>query len=307
MTAIERSGGIVGKQPVRLTRLQQEARIGWLFLSPWIIGFVLLKALPILAALVFSLTDFKMLSPEAVKFIGLENYVRFFEDTQAGAFLFGSLGYFLLTVPLEMIVALVLAAIFTSPRLKNKNILRTLVFMTSIIPSASIFFIFLGSLEYADRLIFTPMNLPPIDGFGLLMPFMALWSIGPGFLIIFSAMESVPNEINESARVDGAGPFARFVYITLPMISPAIFFTLVINLTGAFGGAVLLDRGYILNYSLSPIEGYINSVMFSQTDLGYASAIAWVTFLVMMTLTVFLFRSSRRWVYFPEDDEDENI
>jgi ABC-type sugar transport system permease subunit len=307
MTAIERSGGIVRKQPVRLTRLQQEARIGWLFLSPWIIGFVLLKALPILAALVFSLTDFKMLSPEATKFIGLENYVRFFEDTQAGAFLFGSLGYFLLTVPLEMIVALVLAAIFTSPRLKNKNILRTLVFMTSIIPSASIFFIFLGSLEYADRLIFTPMNLPPIDGFGLLMPFMALWSIGPGFLIIFSAMESVPNEINESARVDGAGPFARFVYITLPMISPAIFFTLVINLTGAFGGAVLLDRGYILNYSLSPIEGYINSVMFSQTDLGYASAIAWVTFLVMMTLTVFLFRSSRRWVYFPEDDEDENI
>ena len=307
MTAIERSGGIVRRQPVRLTRLQQEARIGWLFLSPWIIGFVLLKALPILAALVFSLTDFKMLSPEATKFIGLENYARFFEDTQAGAFLFGSLGYFLLTVPLEMIVALVLAAIFTSPRLKNKNILRTLVFMTSIIPSASIFFIFLGSLEYADRLIFTPMNLPPIEGFGLLMPFMALWSIGPGFLIIFSAMESVPNEIYESARVDGAGPFARFVYITLPMISPAIFFTLVINLTGAFGGAVLLDRGYILNYSLSPIEGYINTVMFSQTDLGYASAIAWVTFLMMMTLTVFLFRSSRQWVYFPEDDEDENI
>jgi ABC-type sugar transport system permease subunit len=306
MTAIERSGGIV-EQRVRVTRLQQEARIGWLFLSPWVIGFVLLKALPILAALVFSLTDFKMLSPEATKFIGLENYVRFFKDTQAGAYLFGSLGYFLLTVPLEMIVALVLAAIFTSPRLKNKNVLRTLVFMTSIIPSASIFFIFLGSLEYADRLIFTPMNLPPIEGFGLLMPFMALWSIGPGFLIIYSAMESVPNEIYESARVDGAGPFARFVYITLPMISPAIFFTLVINLTGAFGGAVLLDRGYILNFSLSPIEGYINSVMFSQTDLGYASAIAWVTFMVMMTLTIFLFRSSKRWVYFPEDDEDEKI
>lgn len=306
MTAIERSGGIV-TPPVRQTRLQQEARIGWLFLSPWVIGFVLLKALPILAALVFSLTDFKMLSPEATKFIGLENYVRFFRDTQAGANLFGSLGYFLLTVPLEMIVALVLAAVFTSPRLKNKNVLRTLVFMTSIIPSASIFFIFLGSLEYADRLIFTPLNLPPIEGFGLLMPFMALWSIGPGFLIIFSAMESVPNEIYESARVDGAGPFARFVYITLPMISPAIFFTLVINLTGAFGGAVLLDRGYILNFSLSPIEGYINSVMFSQTDLGYASAIAWVTFMVMMMLTVFLFRSSKRWVYFPEDDEDEKI
>lgn len=300
--------GVLTKNPTRKrTRLEQEARIGLLFLSPWLIGFVLLKALPILAALIFSLTDFRMLAPEETKFIGLENYVRFLNDTAAGASLFGSLGYFLLTVPLEMIVALVLAAIFTSARLKNKRISRTLIFMTSIIPSTSIFFIFLGTLQYAERLIFRPMDLPPIQGFGLLLPFMALWSIGPGFLIIYSAMESVPNEIYEAARVDGAGPLARFVMITLPMISPAIFFTLVVNLTGAFGGAVLLDRGYILSFSLSPMESYINSMMFSQSDLGYASALAWVTFAVMMTLTLLLFRSARRWVYFPEEDDREDF
>jgi len=289
------------------TRQQQEARIGLLFLAPWLIGFVLLKALPILAALVFSLTNFKMLSPETTKFVGLENYFRFLRDPAAGASLFGSLGYFLLTVPLEMVVALALAAVFTSERLKNKRISQTLIFMTAIIPSTSIFFIFLGSLEYADRLIFTPLNLPPIEGFGLLLPFMALWSIGPGFLIMYSAMESVPREIYEAARVDGAGPIARFVYITLPMISPAIFFALVINLTGAFGGAVLLDRGYILSFSLSPMESYINDTMFSQADLGYASALAWVTFAVMMALTIFLFRSAKRWVYFPEEDEVNEI
>lgn len=302
-----KNGGFSEGKPVKLTRLQQEARIGWLFLSPWIIGFVLLKALPILAAFIFSVTDFKMLTPEATRFVGLDNYVRFLSDRIAGANLFGSLGYFLLTVPLEMVVALALAAVFTSQRLKNKNTLRTLIFMTSIIPSTSIFFVFLGSLEYADRLFFTPMNLPPIAGYGLFIPFMALWSIGPGFLIIYSAMESVSNEIYEAARVDGAGPVARFIFITLPMISPAIFFTLVVNLTGAFGGAVLLDRGYILNFSLSPMEGYINDVMFSQTDLGYASALAWVTFAVMMVITVALFRSSRRWVYFPEEDENAEI
>src|SRR5215207_1782798 len=106
------------------TRLQQEGRIGLLFLSPWLIGFVLLKALPILAALVFSLTNFRMLKPGETKFVGLENYVHFFKDSIAGASLFGSLGYFLLTVPLEMIVALLLAAIFTSPRLKNKRTSR---------------------------------------------------------------------------------------------------------------------------------------------------------------------------------------
>jgi ABC-type sugar transport system permease subunit len=124
---------------------------------------------------------------------------------------------------------------------------------------------------------------------------------------MYAAMVSVPTEIYEAARVDGAGPMARFIYMTLPMISPAIFFTLVINLTGAFGGAVLLDRGYILNFSLSPIEGYINTVMFTRMDLGYASAIAWVAFAVMMTITILLFRSSKSWVYFPEDDEDEGF
>jgi len=289
------------------TRLQQEARIGLLFLSPWLVGFVLLKALPILAALVFSLTDFHMLAPNETRFVGLENYIRFFSDLEARASLFGSLRYFLWTVPLEMVVALALAAIFTSDRLKNKRMSQTLIFMTSIIPATSIFFIFLGSLAYANRLIFAPLNLPPIEENNLLLVLMALWSIGPGFLIMYSAMKSIPNEMYEAARVDGAGPFARFMYIRLPLISPAIFFTLVINLTGAFGGAVLLDRGYILNFSLSPMESYINNMMFLETDLGYASALAWVTFGVMMTLTIFLFWSAKRWVYFPEEHKDEEI
>ena len=291
----------------RPTRLQQEARIGLLFLSPWLIGFVFLKLLPIIAALVLSFTDFHMLTPEATKFVRFDNYIRFFSDAGAISSLFGSLSYFLATIPLEMFVALALAAIFTNARLKNKRMSRTLIFMTSIIPATSIFFIFQGSLEYVRRLVTIPLGLPPVNGFGLLIPFMALWSIGPGFLIMYGAMESVPNEIYEAARVDGAGPFARFIYITLPMISPAIFFTLVINLTGAFGGAVLLDRGYILNFSLSPMESYINNMMFRETELGYASALAWVTFAIMMTITILLFRSSRNWVYFPEENDDVEI
>lgn len=294
-------------KPATRTRLQQEARVGLLFLSPWLLGFIVLKALPIAAALVFSLTDFKMLSPGSTKFVGLENYAHIFSDSAAGASLFGSLGYFLVTVPLEMVVALVLAAIFTSERIINKRISQTLIFMTSIIPATSIFFIFQGSLEYANRLYFKPMDLPPLQGNSYLLPFMTLWSIGPGFLIMYSAMQSISKEIYEAARVDGAGPFARFILITLPMISPAIFFTLVINLTGAFGGAVLLDRGYVLGFSLSPMESYINTVMFTQANLGYASALAWVTFAVMMTITILLFRSTERWVYFPEEGEENEF
>jgi ABC-type sugar transport system permease subunit len=299
--------GVAAGKAVRTKRMRDEARIGLIFLSPWLLGFILLKALPILVAFVISLTDFYMLDPAATKFIGLENYQRFFHDASAGSSLFSSLGYFLLTVPLEMVVALLLAAVFTNPRLKNKAILRTLIFMTSIIPASSIFLILLGSADYLDRLVIQRFNLPPLDQFAILVPFIALWSIGPGFLIMLGAMESVPREIYEAARVDGAGPVARFIYITLPMISPAIFFTLVINLTGAFGGSLLLDRGYIFNFSLSPIEGYINQIMFLNSDLGYASTLAWMTFLLAMTLTLFLFRTSRQWVYFPEDDENAEI
>ena len=178
--AIENVTGVmVAQKTVRSKRIQREALVGLSFLSPWLIGFVLLKALPILAALIFSLTNFQMLNPGETEFIGLENYARFFGDIAAGANLFGSLQYFLLTVPLEMIVALLLAGIFTNARLKNKRLSRTLVFMTSIIPATSIFFIFLGSLQYAERILVDRMNLPPIDGFGLLLPFMALWGSGP--------------------------------------------------------------------------------------------------------------------------------
>lgn len=209
-------------KPAKPTRQQQEARIGLLFIAPWLIGFVLLKALPILAAFGLSLTDFKMLTPEATQFIGLENYVRLLRDPVAGANLFESIRYFLLTIPLELVVALVLAAIFTSERLKNRRFSQTLIFMTSIIPATSVFFIFLGSLQYAERLILAPLDLPPIEGFDLLLPFMTLWSIGPGFLIMYSALVSVPKEIYEAAMLDGAGPLQILISVILPQSIPVL-------------------------------------------------------------------------------------
>jgi ABC-type sugar transport system permease subunit len=297
---------------------RREGIIGLLFLSPWILGFILLKLLPILGALVFSFTNFYMAAPEDTRFIGLANYARFLTDVNAWSSLVGSVSYFILTVPLELGIALALAAIFSSERLRGKVFLRPIFFMPSIIPAAAIFSIWLGFVDpntgWLNRLIMEPLGLPPVAGpftgpsFSLLLTLMAIWSIGPGFLIMYGAMQSVPKELYEAARVDGAGPFMRFISITLPMISPAIFFSLVIDLTGAFGGSVLLDRGYLFSQSLSPMEGYINSIMFgSHFELGYAAALAWVMFAMTMTITIILFRSSRRWVYFPEESGHESI
>jgi multiple sugar transport system permease protein len=304
----QRPSSKIASKGKTLSLQRYEATVGFLFLLPWLLGFLLLKFIPILVALGFSFTNFYMLTPAATRFVGLVNYIRLLHDPRAGASLFGSVSYFLLTVPLEMIVALALAALFASDRLRGKRLLRVLFFLPSIIPATAILFIWIGltapGTGWLSQLLLGPLNLPSVRGYGLFPIIMALWSIGPGFLIMLGAMQGVSKDLYEAARVDGAGPMARFVMITLPIISPAIFFSLVINLTTAFGGAALLDRGNLFQTSLSPMEGYINSTMFSQFQLGYASALAWAMFAVTMTITIFLFRTARRWVYFPEEQEE---
>lgn len=294
---------------------RREGMIGLLFLSPWLLGFVVLKLLPILYTLGFSFTNFSMVNPGGTTFVGLQNYFHFASDLAAWTGLVGSVGYFITTVPLELLVALGLAAILSSQRVRLKALWRLAIFVPSIIPAAAIFSIWLGFVDprsgWLDRLILAPLGLPPIVSGNGDVPFlttiMALWSIGPGFLIMYGAMLSVPKELYDAARVDGAGPLMRFLNVTVPMISPAIFFSLVINLTSAFGGALLLDRGYVYSDSLSPMEGYINQVMFAYSKLGYASALAWVMFGVTMTITIILFRSAQRWVYFPDGGGHETV
>ncbi len=288
---------------------RREALIGLLFLSPWLLGFALLKLLPILYTLGYSFTNFSLLKPKEATFVGLENYIRFATDLDAWSGLFGSLGYFITTVPLSVLVALGMAAILSSERARLKPVWRLLIFLPSIIPATAIYAIWVGfTTDWLARLIPPPVGMPVVDGAGgvpFLTMIMALWSIGPGFLIMYGAMLSVPKDLYDAARVDGAGPLMRFLNVTLPMISPAIFFSLVINLTSAFGGSLLLDRGYIFSESLSPMEDYINLVMFDHLRMGYASALAWVMFGVTMTITIILFRLARRWVYFPEESRHE--
>ncbi len=289
------------------------ARMGFLFILPWIAGFILLKAIPIITALGYSFTNFHMLQPDQIQFIGLKNYITFLHDPRAWSSLLRSIDYFLLTVPIEMIAALALAAVFSSDRLRGKRLLRTLFFMPSVIPAIAISFIVSGLLNpnsgWINQLILQPLHLPGIPGRGsFFQVVLALWTIGPGFLIMLSAMLSVPRQIYEAARVDGAGPVARFFSITFPLISPAVFFSLVINMISSFGGVALLDRGLPYSQSLSPMESYISRQLFTgEYNLGYASALAWVMFIVVMAITVLLFYSTRFWVHFPEEESNAEI
>jgi multiple sugar transport system permease protein len=196
------------------------------------------------------------------------------------------------------------------PGLKASTLIRTLFFLPSIIPSVAIAFMWRGFVDpnvgWLNRFILQPLGLLGFSdvysdaAVGLLFTISSLWSIGPGMLIMLGAMQGISSEIQEAARVDGAGPLVRFFKITLPMISPAIFFSLVINLIAVFGGVILLDRGNVFSGSNSPFDGYISYWLFDERQLGYAASLAWFFFVLVMVAVVALFASSRRWVYYPE-------
>lgn len=290
--------------------LRYDRRFGLLLISPWLLGLLLFKLLPILASLGISFTDFHMLNPGETSFIGLDNYTRLFQDQAVGYVLFETIAMAISTVPLQLGASILLAVLLNNPRLRGSTALRTLFFFPSIIPSVAVLFMWFGfinpSTGWLNRLILEPLGLTGFNdvysegAIALLFAVSSLWAIGPGMLIMLGALRGVSPEVHEAARVDGAGPFVRFFYVTIPLISPAIFFALVINLIAVFGGVVLLDRGNVFSGSISPYDGYISYVMFNQYQLGYASSLAWVLFILVMIVVVFLFASSRRWVYFPD-------
>lgn len=294
----------------RSKRLRYDRRFGLLLISPWLIGLLLFKLLPILASLGISFSDFHMLNPDEVRFTGLENYIRYWRDPAVGFLLFETIAMALGTVPLQLVASIGLAALLSNPRLKARTALRTLFFLPSIIPSVAILFMWFGFVDpntgWLERLILQPLGLSGFNdvyseaAVSLLFAVNSLWSIGPGMLIVLAALQSLPVEIEEAARVDGAGPFLRFFRITLPLISPAIFFSLVINLITVFGGVILLDRGNVFSGSISPYDDYISYMMFGRFELGYASSLAWVFFAIVMLIVLTLFGTSRRWVYFPD-------
>jgi len=294
------------------TRLRYDQVFGILLISPWIIGLLLFKLLPILTSLGISFTNFQLLTPEQTQFTGLENYIRLFHDEAVGYVLFETIALGISTIPLQLAASIFLASLLSNPRLKSGNLTRTLFFLPSIIPGVAIFFMWRGFADPAtgwlNKLILGPLGLSGFNSLysegavALLFAISSLWSVGPGMLIMLGALQGLPPEIQEAARVDGAGPLVRFFYITLPLISPAIFFAIIINMIAVFGGVILLDRGNAFSGSFSPYDGYVAYILFEKHDLGYAASLAWFFFIIVMIVVYALFSSARRWVYYPDRD-----
>lgn len=299
------------KQGRRGAMQRREARWGLLFATPYLIGFLLWVAGPILASLFFSFFSYDILS---MTWIGWGNYVRAFTaDRQFYPSYLRTLYFALLSVPLGLIASLGLALLLNS-KVRGTNFFRALFYAPSLTPVTAlallwgwIFNVNFGLLNYLI-LQWTGLEGPNWGTAQWAMPVVVLvgtWAGagGTGMLIFLAALQGVPRELYEAAEIDGARPWRRFRHITLPMISPTIFFMTVLGIIGAVRSFDLIfnlstDAAGGPAYSRYVMALHIYNSAFRYSEMGYASALSWIFLLVILVLTIIQFVLQKRWVFY---------
>jgi multiple sugar transport system permease protein len=303
------TGTLVGEHRYRGGIARREAMWGYAFISPWIIGFILFTMVPMAAALVFSFTDFDLRRPNDIHFIGLRNYQRLLSDPGVAGSMWVTIRFILITVPLNLVFALALAVLLNSRRLVGKSLFRTLFYMPIQIPLVAATLIWLGVLNGSTGWVNRLLELVGVTGPDWIgdsswvlvaLSLIGIWGVGNMMLIFIAGLQGVPTELYDAARVDGAGPWTTFRLITVPLITPIIFYNLLISLVTSF--QVFIQPYVLKNGVPDDATNFFNINLyreaFSFNQMGYASALGWVLFGVIMTVTVVLFLSSRRWVYY---------
>jgi multiple sugar transport system permease protein len=288
---------------------RREAIEGVLYLSPWIIGFVVFIAGPLLASLYLGFTKYNVLRP--AQWIGLQNYVTAFtQDPLFIPSIWKSFYYALLSVPLAMVGSLIVAVLLNQ-KLWATTMWRTFYFLPTLTPLLAVALLWRWMLNPDVGLVNYLLSLVGIKGPGWLasttwaipsLVLMGLWaSIGGSRMIIFLAgLQDVPKEILESAEIDGAGAWSKFWNVTLPLISPTIFFNLVLGIIFAlrtFDTALIATNGGPARATWF-ISLHIYQNAFVSFDMGYASALSWVFFIILFVLTYLQFRVSGSWVFY---------
>ena len=295
----------------RLTNRRREALLGYLFLSPWLLGFVVFLAGPMVASLYFSFTEYKVI--QTPRWIGLGNYQRMWTDDLFFQALGVTARYTAASVPLGIVVALALA-ILLNQRIVARGLLRTVFYLPSIISGVAVAIVFAWIFNAQFGVVNYLLSLVHISGPNWLgsprwalwaFVLMSLWGVGGNMVIFLAALQGVPKSLYEAGELDGASGWQRFWSITLPLITPAILFVAIIGIISSFQTftqAYIMTGGGPANATLFFLL-YLYKNAFNWFEMGYASALAWVLFLIIIVCTVLLLRSSSRWVYYEGGQE----
>ncbi|MGA2584190.1 MAG: sugar ABC transporter permease [Tepidisphaeraceae bacterium] len=293
-----------------MAHLKKESRDflkGMAFISPWLFGFGMFMLLPIGLSFYFSFCDYPILKPPV--FIGADNYRELMHDPVFWAVIRNSLYYAVLALPAGLIVSLGIALLLNR-KVPGQSIFRTIVFLPSLVPTVATAILWMWLYDQKYGLINSVIRHLDLPGPGWLTDYhwvipalalMSVWGVGNTVVIYLAGLQDVPRELYEAAELDGAGPIGQLFNVTLPFLSPVIFFNLVIAIIGVLQ---VFDAPYIMTDDGGPdrasyfFTNFLYDSGFTYVKMGYASALAWIQFLVILALTGLAFWSSRRWVYY---------
>ncbi len=290
----------------RVKQSTREALVAYLFISPWLIGLVVFWAGPMLASLYFSFTKYTLI--KAPVWLGIGNFTRLLTDPLVGISMQVTGTYTLLAVPIGTVAAL-LIAILLNQKVRGMRIFRTIFYLPSLISGVAVAIVFAWLFNNRFGLINYLLSTIGIKGPNWLgdsdvvlwsLIVMSLWGVGNGAVIFLAGLQGVPQALYEAAELDGAGPLGRFWHVTLPLISPVTLFSIITGVIGTFqtfAVSYILTGGGPANATLFYML-YLYRNAFSWFEMGYASALAWVLFLIILFFTLILLRMSSLWVYY---------
>lgn len=295
----------------RLSNRMQDRLQFWLFISPWILGFLALTLGPLLYSIYMSFSTWDIFNPP--EFVGLANYVQLL--TQDSIFLkaiSNTLFYALLSVLLGMVTSVFLSYFLEKP-VRGRNVFRILIFLPSVIPLVAAAQLFQRVLS-PEGMLNSALGTIGIQGPQWLLDpsailpaliIMSLWNVGGSTILVLAGIQGIPGSLIEAAHIDGASKARIFRSITLPLLSPVLFFNTIMGVIGGlqtFGQVYVMTKGGMGPDNASMmIVPYLYLNAFRDYQMGYASAIAWVLFVLIMVLSLAVFRSSSMWVFYESE------
>ena len=301
---------------VRGGRARRETLSFYLFISPWLIGFIALGVIPLALGLLTSVTNYDGFNIDNLKFRGLDNYTRAFDDSDAAFSLGRTLLFTMLNVPIGIVLALGLAMLLEQA-IPAKGVFRTIFYLPHVIPIVAAVWVW---RIFADQ-NFGVLNaliatVSPGTAIRWLVDYptytlvaMTVWTgVGGGMVIFLAGLQGIPTELKDAARIDGADSWRVFWSVTLPLLTPVVFFQLILSIIGSLQVLVppMLLAGNGQLGTLPPRDNYVYNVhvyqeVFVNQRFGYGTALLWLLFIVIVALSMLVFRSSRFWVHYEVD------